>query len=318
MSRPPKLTDTQKLRLSKLDPQLKNAVQSHNFELAKSILIDLQQVLKPTGHINRLIQYKNWVFELAIEMGMYDYAERGFIGNRKLVNKNTRVYLEATALLAICYLRKNEYEKAKPYIKDVLQNEIVIRSSNTRRIFHSEIIARFDEEVALFSLKSLGNEPLDVNEIQDEAGKLLSTNNEDELYVILGKALPPQTKILLFQIDEFAKKQLPSAERKLLAPPINMTKDDVAGKTFFKSLKHVFYNSICDSKSEVYQAWCKNGLGIVLDKKFLTSAILCILGGLGIGYKALAVSTIALILRFGLDVYCEHYKPTGIMEIREK
>ena len=52
MSRPPKLTDTQKLRLSKLDPQLKNAVQSHNFELAKSILIDLQQVLKPGGLFN--------------------------------------------------------------------------------------------------------------------------------------------------------------------------------------------------------------------------------------------------------------------------
>lgn len=59
--------------------------------------------------------------------------------------------------------------------------------------------------MALFSLKSLGNESFDVNEIQDEAGKLLSANNEVELYVRLGKALPPKTKKLLFQIDELAK-----------------------------------------------------------------------------------------------------------------
>ena len=140
MARPPKLTDIQKQRLARLEPQLKKAITRRDFSAAKRIVADIQSVLKPTGHISKLIQLKNWLFELAIEIDEFGYAERGFIGNRKLVKSNTRVYLESTALLAICYLRMNDYEKAKPLIQEVLQNEKVIKSQNTRRRFHHEII----------------------------------------------------------------------------------------------------------------------------------------------------------------------------------
>jgi len=318
MARPPKLTEIQKERLGRLEPQLKLAVAEKDFETAKRIVADIQDFIRPTGHITRLVQTKNWLFELAIEIGEYDYAERGFIGNRKLINRNTRLYLEATALLAICYLRKNDYEKAKPYIQEVLKNEKVIKSEKTRRDFHHAIISRFDEEAALFSLKVERNEPLDLDEIQKEAGLLLSSNSEDGIYLVLGKSLPKQTKDILFQIDDFSKNQLPSAERKMLPSPKDMIKDETAGKTVFQSLKRVVYNSLCDPKSEVYQAWFKNGLGVVLDKKYITGAITASLTGLGIGFKALAVSAVALIIRFGLDIYCEHNKPTGIMEVRTK
>ncbi len=318
MSIPTKLTEIQKERLGRLEPQLKLAVAEKDFDTAKLIVSDIQDFLRPTGHLNRLVQVKNWLFELAIEIGEYDYAERGFIGNRQLVNKNTRLYLEATTLLAICYLRKNDYEKAKPFIQEVLKNEKIIKSERTRRDFHHAIINRFDEEVALFSLKIEKNEPLDLDEIQREAGMIMSSNSEDDIYLILGKALPKQTKDILFQIDDFSKNQLSSAERKMLPSPKDMIKDEVAGKTVFQSLKRVIYNSLCDPKSEVYQAWFKNGLGVVLDKKYITSAIVASLTGLGIGFKALAISGVALVLRFGLDVYCEHYKPTGIMEVRTK
>lgn len=316
MSRPPKLTLQQKNRLKKLEPQLKKSVVNKDFRAAKKVVADIQSLLRPTGHITKLVTLKNWLFELAIEIGEYNYAERGFIGNRKLVNKNTRVYLESTALLAICYLRKNDYEKAKPYIKEVLRNENVIKSKKTRSKFHCTIIERFDEEAALFSLKFEKNETLDYDEIQKEAGLILSTNTEDQIYLILGKALPKQTKDILFQIDDFSKNQLPSAERKLLPSPEDMIMDEKAGKTVSKSLKRVIYNSLCDPESEVYKAWFVNGLGVVLDKKYLTMAIGAALNGLGIGFKALIVSAVALVLRFGLDVYCEHNKPSGVMEIR--
>ena len=170
MARPPKLTDIQKQRLARLEPQLKEAVTRRDFPAAKRIVADIQSVLKPTGHISKLVQIKNWLFELAIEINEFGYAERGFIGNRKLVNNNTRVYLESTALLAICYLRMNDYEKAKPLIQEVLKNEKVIQSQNTRRRFHHEIIARFDEEAALFSLKFEQNEKYDLDEIQKRSG----------------------------------------------------------------------------------------------------------------------------------------------------
>ena len=318
MARAPKLTELQKERLRRLEPQLKLAVAEKDIESAKRIVADIQSFLRPTGHITRLIQVKNWLFELALEIGEYTYAEQGFIGNRKLVDKNTRLHLEATALLAVCYIRMNKYEESKPYIKEVLLNEKVIKSEKRRRDFHHTIIERFDEEAALYSLKCERNERLDIDEIQQEAGLILSSNSVDDIYLILGKSLPKQTKDILFQIDDFSKNQLPSAERKMLPSPKEMIKDETAGKTVFKSLKRVIYNSLCDPKSEVYQAWCKNGLGIVLDKKYIASAVTAALTGLGIGFKALAVYAVALVIRFGLDIYCEHYKPTGLMEIRAK
>lgn len=318
MARPPKLTQLQKERLGRLEPQLKLAVAEKDFDKAKRVVADIQEFLRPTGHLTRLVQVKNWLFELALEIEEYDYAERGFIGNRKLVNKNTRLYLEATALLAICYLRKNDYEKAKPYIKEVLKNEKIIKSERTKREFHHGIINRFNEEATLFSLKVEQNEELDLDEVQKEAGLLVASNSADEIYLILGKSLPKQTKDILFQIDDFSKNQLPSAEKKMLPSPKDMIKDETAGKTVFQSLKRVIYKSLCDPESEIYQAWFKNGLGVVLDKKYIASAVTTALMGLGIGFKALAIYAVALIIRFGLDVYCEHYKPIRIMEIRSK
>lgn len=318
MPRQPKLTDLQKERLSILEPQLKLAICEKDFNSAKSIVADIQSLLRPTGHIVKLLEIKNWLYELAIELGDYNFAESGFIGNRNILNKNTRLYIESTTLLAICYIRKNEYEKAKPLIQEVLKNEKVIKSERKRIEFHNSIINRFDEEVALYSLKIEKNVRMNLEEIQSEAGKLIISNTVDEIYIILGKALPKQTKDILFQIDEFSKNQLPSAERKLLPSPCDIINDETAGKTVFNSLKRVIYNSLCDPKSEVYKAWFNNGLSIVLEKKFITSAVVAALSGIGIGFPALAISGIALVLRFGLDVYCEHNKPSGIMEKRNQ
>lgn len=68
MSRPHKLTEIQKERLSRLEPQLKFAVEDKDFDTAKRIVADIQEFLRPTGHITRLVQIKNWLFELAIEI----------------------------------------------------------------------------------------------------------------------------------------------------------------------------------------------------------------------------------------------------------
>ncbi len=40
--------------------------------------------------------------------------------------------------------------------------------------------------------------------------------------------------------------------------------------------------------------------------------------GLGIGIKMLTASVIALVMKFGLEVYCEKYKPTDLMALRGK
>ncbi|WP_177734447.1 tetratricopeptide repeat protein [Flavobacterium inviolabile] len=314
-----KLTDQQKNRLQRLEPQLKRAISEQNLDAAKFIMRDIQDVLEITNNKTRLAQYKNWLYELALETGDYNFAERGFIGNRKIVNKNTRIYLEASALLAICYLRTEKYEEAKPLIQEVLKNDKVIKSDRTRHLFKKNIIERFDEEVALYSLKDkTGNPNFDIDELEREAVVLIQTKTEDEIFESLGKQTPQYTKHLIFEIDSFSKKQLSYTERKLLPSSAKTIKDKEAGKTVFSSFKRVIYNSICDPKSEVYKAWFTNGMGAVLDKKYLITAVVGSLAQMSICIKGLIVSAIALVIRFGLDVYCVHYQPKGVMEIRKE
>ncbi len=316
--RPPKLTDKQKERLRILEPKLKIAIGDRDFETAKRLVVDLQTVLRKTGHLTRLLQSKNRLYELALELDELDFAIRGLEENRKLVSDRTRLYLEATALLAICYLRKEEIEKAKPLIKEVLHNDSVIKSERTRSQFRKEIIDRFNEETALYSLKNKEEEHFTEEELEKEIVKLVTRKTESEIYLSLGKNVPQHTKYLLFQVHEFSTKQLPSAERLALPSPEEKIKDKEVGKTVFQSVKRVLYNSLCDPKSEIYQVWFKNGMGMVLSKNYIRSAVIACLASLGIGIKMISATIIALIMKFGLEVYCEKYKPADLMELRGK
>lgn len=54
------------------------------------------------------------------------------------------------------------------------------------------------------------------------------------------------------------------------------------------------------------------------DRKYLATAIAAALVDLGIGIKALAVTAVALIMKFGLEVYCDRFKPQLVMEDRRR
>lgn len=99
------LSEKQKERLRILEPKLNNAITLQNFEVAKDIVIDLQTLLRPTNHMPRLIQSKNKLYELAIELNKLDFAINGLLSNEKVLNQKSRIYLETISLIAICYLR---------------------------------------------------------------------------------------------------------------------------------------------------------------------------------------------------------------------
>lgn len=313
MSKPPNLTDAQKEKLNRLEPALREAAKLGDYNKAKTITHDIQNVLRPTGHETRLMQAKNWLFESALESGEIQTAITGFIGIRKKTSKYTRVYLEASSLLAICYLRINEIDKAEPLMAEVLRNETYIKSEKRRREFRLNVIQRFEEEGALASFRGKYHEIFDGEELQNDAGKLVLTENEDQLFTILGKHAPPETKNIILRIELFSRKQLPASDIKLLADPRDRIKDEEVGRTLFSSIKRVLWRSLCDPSSDIYQAWFHKGMGIVLNKFYIGSAVTSALADLGIGLKAVAVPIVALIIKFGIEVYCERYQPTGIM-----
>ena len=312
------LTVHQKQRLRVLEPALKSAARVGDYSSAQRITAEIQLLLRPTGHETRLQQDKAWLFEAAMEAGELETAERGFIGVRKKTVAGTRTYLEATALLAICYLRKNRLDLAEPMIAETLKREKNIGSEARRRKFIRAVVKRFEEEGALASLKGYGDEVLDPDDVQSEAGKMIRTLTEDEVFANLGRSLPKKTVAYLLKIDLFARGQLPSAEVRYLPLPEELVKHSELGRTVFSSIRRVLYRSLCDPESDVYKAWYNQGLMAVLDRRYLAIAVTTALSGMSIGVKALGVSATALLIKIGIEVFCDRYKPSGVMEERQK
>ena len=310
----------QKERLKVLEPNLKSAISERNYEEARAIMKKLEDLLKPTGHLTRFMQSENRFLELALELNELYTATTGFERIRKKASEYTRLYLEATALLAICYLRTEDIERAKPLIKEVLTNDKVIKTERTRALFRVEILERFNQEATLFSLKNKKTEEFTEEELETEIMQLLINNkSEDELYLSLGQVVPNQTKNLLFQVHQYSTNQLPYNEKIALPSPEEKIKEKEVGKTVFQSVKRVIYNSLCDPKSEIYKAWFTNGAAsLVLSKGYIRTAIISSLANIGVSIKMLIAYIVTLVMKFGLEIYCEHYKPKDLMELRGK
>lgn len=137
------------LRIENLLPQFKKALRKRDLNNSKYLIGEIQPLLKALNKNAKLIELRNLLFELAMDTGEYLYAIDGFTANRNLINKNTRLHLEATALLAITHIRNENIPAANPLIAEVLKNYKVIKSKSTRQKFNREIIQRFNKESVL-------------------------------------------------------------------------------------------------------------------------------------------------------------------------
>ncbi|QJD80691.1 hypothetical protein [Spirosoma rhododendri] len=135
-----KLSDSQNGALKRLETKLQVAAYNGNLKAAKDLIQDIKTLLRPHGYETRLMQAKNWLYEASIEAGDYPLAIEGLKIIKQKTNKNTRVHLEATALLAIAHLRSNAIDKAEPFVKEVLTNDKVIKSEKKRTEFRKSII----------------------------------------------------------------------------------------------------------------------------------------------------------------------------------
>lgn len=216
-------------------------------------------------------------------------------------------------MLAICYLRKLDLIIAEPLIAEVLRNTNFIKSEARRRQFRLNTVKRLEEEVTLAFFKHKQIEIFDAVEIQSEAGKLIQNKTEDEIFTRIGKFTPPETKTLILKLDDLSRKQLPPGELKFLPNPQDRLKDEIVGRTVFDSVRRVLWRSLCEPNSDIYKAWFNGGMKVVLNKFYIGSIVGGVLAGIGIGIKALVISVVAIVIKFGIEVYCDRYKPNGIM-----
>ncbi|OEG74041.1 hypothetical protein BEL05_20405 [Shewanella colwelliana] len=317
MSTPPNLTEEQKNQLRVLEPKLRLASVRRDFEECKNVTAQIQGLLRPTGHETRLMQSKNWLYETAMEVGKIDYAIRGFIGVRQKASTSTRLYLEATSLLAICHLRKSDLEKARPFMVEALKCEKNIKSESRRSDFKISLAKRFDEEALLSSIATNVCEDLNVDKIQEDAAKLIQTKHEDEILELLGSNVPEGALDFIERVNAESKNLLTYEEKLMLPSPATFKQKKKLGKGVLAAFQTVIWQSLCDKNSDVYKIWFTNGLQAVLDKKYLTTAIVGALSGLKIGIYAIAVYLTSLLIKMGIETFCNVYQPNNLMALRK-
>jgi len=313
MPKPPPLTIQQRKKLAELEPALRSAVGARNCTRAKKLTGEIHHLLKATNHEVRLLKSKLWYFECVMEDGDYGKARKAFREIQRRAPKNSRMWLEASTLLAICYLRQSEWSLAEFQIRDVLTNDKVIRTPARRAEFRRNAVERFAEETLLAGSHTTVQESVDIEQLQQEAESLARNNSASRLITMLGEAVPENGVTALLRIDRFSKRQLPFSEAKLLPSSQQKSESAELGRTFFESAKRVIWRSFCDSESEIYRAWFEHGLKRFMGKFYVGGAIFTALAGSGLGIRAIAVTITAIVIKFGIEVYCERFKPVGTM-----
>lgn len=312
MRKPPPLTELQKSQLRKWEPKLKECVKTGDIKRAKSIAAKIQALIKPTGHTTRWMQNLNWLCECALEAGDLAFAILKLEGVRAIMNEGTRTHLEATAILAFCYIRDNKIDEAKILIKDALNRINNISSNQRRRQFHERFLNRIEEECILSGMSEDINVSFDADEIQEKAIKLQHSNNENDLVMFLGKALPSSSISLLEEVREVAMRQLPPADRKFLPTPNQARHPLKLGNRAKVALQRVIWKAVCDPNDEIYKAW-SNCLSVVYDKKWITIAIIGACKSWNISTTMVVISLVALAFKMGAKTFCDAFAPESIM-----
>lgn len=300
-----------------LEYRLEQQLLAGNLKSAKLVLNELRQLLSAYDHNARIMRAYLRLYETALDLWNLRLAKKGFEFVRRETRKRTRIHLEATTLLAIAYLRERDIQGAEPLIAEVLRNEEVIKSEARKKEFIKEAISRFDQEGALAALANDYPEHKDEAEVHQEALSLLRQGkSEEEIKEFIGVSTPASVKDFLLRVDQASKNMLTHEKRLQLPSPSQIVKNKELGGIIFKGVKRRLYRRICDEKSDVYQSWVRGGLDAILDKGFVSGAVVASLSDLRIGMGAMAVGVSALLMSQGIMNFCENNKPVSLMELR--
>ncbi|WP_129126630.1 hypothetical protein [Geomonas oryzae] len=319
MSRPIKIPEQQLERVHRLENILATAAESGDLKKAKIALDDLRPILERYQHKHRVLEAYLKLYESALEAWDLDTAKQGFSFVRREASKNTRLFLEATVLLAVTHLRCQDLISAEPLMAEALRNENVITSKSQRDIFRREAIDRFDQEGAIAALAKVHPEVMDEAQIHQDALNLLRRGlNEQDIEEELGARIPQQVKEFILKVDILSRKLLPHETRLLLPTSADVVKNRHASQIIFGGVKRKLYGYVCDENSETYKAWVYGGLNALCNEGFMANAVIGVLADFKIFVPSLAIGLTALVIKKGIGNFCETNRPRRFMDLRKK
>jgi len=298
-------------RLRPLETKLKSAVAAGKVEQAIELTVEIQSLFDDRKH-HRLLKAKLWAFEAALDANMLEYAVSGFEGIRRLSNKGTRIHLEASSLLAVCFLRKKKTREAKRLIRYVIENVNDITTDRTRNQFQKRLVERIEEECILAELIGTGNVNLDPIEIHDQSVLLIQRNSDNDILKLIGNSVPASGITLLRDMRDYSIKLLPAPDQKLLPAPEVAEKPLTVGKKTMAILKRICWKSLCAEDSQLYKMWSKQ-MPEVFDKKYFATSLAVTMGSWRIGIQMIAAGVAAIAMKSSAEVFCSFAKPKQLM-----
>jgi len=310
-----KLTEQQLTALRPLERELRAAVRSASPESAIEIATRIQGLFSNDRRHHRLLRAKLWAFEACLDANRITYAQNGFVGVRKLAGITTRLYLEASSLLAVCYLREKKTGEAKQLIREIISNVNNIKSDRTRHQFQKRLVARIEEECILTELIGKDEGLLDPEEIHAKAIILLQRNSNAEIIKLIGNSVPVAGIELLKDVRNYSINQLSPPDRKMLPSPEKAEAPQKIGRITFALLRRIAWKTFCDPESSIYKLWSKR-VPKIFNEGYFSAAIVTTMNDFRMGLPMLASGIVALIMKYSAEEFCEMSKPKGLMIAR--
>lgn len=307
-----KLHEYQLSVLRPLEAGLREAVAQAEVETAIEIAGKIQALFPDNRSHHRLLRAKLWAYEACVNANRLSYAETGLIGVRKLAAPSTRLYLEASALLAISLLRQKKITESKKVIREVIANINNIASDKTRHQFQRRLISRIEEECILAELINTGARALDAAEIEAKAILLVQRNSDDEILSLIGNSVPVTGLRLLSEVRTYSIEQLPPPDRKMLPPPDKAEKPKNIGRITFALLRRIAWKALCKPSSPIYKLWSKR-VPKVFNEGYFSAAVVAAINDFRIGIPMIASGIVALAMKYSAEEFCELSKPKTLM-----
>ena len=307
-----RLSETQLSHLRGLETELHGCVKLADVGRAEEVFREIGRVFAKDLNNHRLLKAANWYAECALESNQIAKAQPVLVSVSRRAGKSTRIFLEATGLLAITYLRGRKIEEAKQCISYVISRINKIQSTSRRHQFQKRLIERIDEECLLVGLSDTYTEPLNSQAIHDAAVELLQKKSEDEILALIGREVPSAAVLLIKDVKDYAILQLPASDKKFLMLPELSSSPPKLGKKCFDLLKRISWKAFCHPNSEIYQLWSTK-VPKVYGSTYFASAIGIAFKDWKIGLPMLASGVVAIALKYGVEEFCTMFKPNSLM-----
>ena len=311
------LNAAKKERLKRLEARLEQCVRSGNVELAIEITTDIQSIFSDDLSNHRLLKAKLWCFEAALVANRVDYATRGMEGVRGRTRPGTKLYLEATVLLAVCYLRQKRISDAKPLIHAVLTRLNDIQSDESRHLFQRKFFDRIEQECVLTELIGTQEGVVTEESIHSRMVLLLANGSDEQIYALIGGALPANAVLALTDVRTYALQQIRPSDVKALPAPRESQQPPELGKKTLAVFQRIAWRTFCDPESEIFKLWSK-ALPAVSNHKVMAGAVAATLNGWSIGLPVLGAGLAAALVKFTAHHFCDVCKPEVFMTTRKE